>query len=86
MSGTTETVTGSILVRSLLVSYAMQGLRRCWMPELGRYSHRFRFDVPEPCNESIPESDAFYTLNVFVGVVPASRVLWLPLSGHQGHL
>jgi hypothetical protein len=38
------------------------------MPELGRYSHRFRFDVPEPANESIPESDAFYTLNVLLGM------------------
>jgi hypothetical protein len=35
---------------------------------LGRYSHRFRFDVPQPCNESIPESDAFYTLNVLLGL------------------
>jgi hypothetical protein len=38
------------------------------MPELGRYSHRFRFDVPERRNESIPESDAFYTLNVLLGL------------------
>jgi len=37
------------------------------MPERGRYSHRFKFDVPEPCNEAIPESDAFYTLNVLLG-------------------
>src|SRR5260370_26374986 len=37
------------------------------MPERGRYSHRFKFDVPEPCNEGIPESDAFYTLNVLLG-------------------
>jgi hypothetical protein len=61
-------VTVSIPARSLLVSYAMHGLRRCWMPELGRYSHRFRFDVPERRNESIPESDAFYTLNVLLGL------------------
>ena len=32
------------------------------MPDVGRYSHRFRFDVSERPNESIPESDAFYTL------------------------
>jgi hypothetical protein len=38
------------------------------MPELGRYSHRFRFDAPEPRNQSIPESDAFYTLNVLLGL------------------
>jgi hypothetical protein len=52
---------------SLLASYALQGLQRCWMPDLGRYSHRFRFDVPGPANESIPDSDAFYTLNVLLG-------------------
>jgi hypothetical protein len=52
---------------SPLVSYTMQGLRRCWMSDLGRYSHRFRFDVPEPANDSILESDAFYTLNVLLG-------------------
>jgi hypothetical protein len=38
------------------------------MPDVGRYSHRFRFDVPEPANESIAESDAFYTLNVLLGL------------------
>lgn len=53
---------------SRLVSYALEGLQRCWMPGLGRYSHRFRFDVSEPANESIPESDAFYTLNVLLGM------------------
>jgi hypothetical protein len=37
------------------------------MPEAQRYSHRFRFDVPQPCNESILESDVFYTLNVLLG-------------------
>jgi hypothetical protein len=51
-----------------LVSYAIEGLRRCWMPALGRYSYRFLFVVPEPCNESRPESDAFYTLNVLLGL------------------
>ena len=54
--------------RSPLVSYAIEGLRRCWMAPLGRYSYRFRFDVPELCNESLPESDAFYTLNVLLGL------------------
>jgi hypothetical protein len=53
---------------SPLVSYALQGLRRCWMPDIGRYSHRYRFDVQEQPNESIPESDAFYTLNVLLGL------------------
>jgi hypothetical protein len=59
---------------SRLVSYALEGLGRCWMPELGRYSHRFRFDVPGPANESIPESDAFYTLNVLLGMSQLSEL------------
>jgi hypothetical protein len=50
---------------SPLVSYALDGLRRCWMPEHGRYSHRYRFDAP-PGNESVPASDVFYTLNVLL--------------------
>jgi hypothetical protein len=48
----------------------MQGLRRCGMPDVGRYSHRFRFDVSERPNESIPESDAFYRLNMLLGLSP----------------
>lgn len=53
---------------SPLVSYALQGLRQCWMPPLGRYSYRFRFDVADQRNESRPETDAFYTLNVLLGL------------------
>jgi hypothetical protein len=50
------------------------------MPDLGRYSHRFRFDVPGPANESIPDSDAFYTLNVLLGFsrLPGSADDYLP--------
>ena len=54
---------------SALVSYALRGLRRCWMPERGRYSHIYRLDAPpETVNEAVPESDAFYTLNVLLGI------------------
>lgn len=52
---------------SPLVSYALAGLRRCWMPEWGRYSHCYRFDR-EPANLSVPASDIFYTLNVLLGM------------------
>jgi hypothetical protein len=38
------------------------------MPDAGRYSHRYRFDVQVQPNESIRESDAFYTLNVLLGL------------------
>jgi hypothetical protein len=52
---------------SRLIAYALRGLRRCWMPERGRYSHSYRLDGPDPVNQSVPESDAFYTLNVLLG-------------------
>ena len=51
---------------SPLVAYALDGLRHCWMPELGRYSHRYCFGREAP-NESVPPSDIFYTLNVLLG-------------------
>jgi hypothetical protein len=51
---------------SPIVAYALDGLRRCWLPEYGRYSHRYRFDR-EPANQSVPASDIFYTLNVLLG-------------------
>jgi hypothetical protein len=65
---------------SVLTSYALQGLQRCWMPDFGRYSHRYRFNVPGPTNESIPESDAFYTLNVLLGFsqLPGSADEYVP--------
>jgi hypothetical protein len=53
---------------SPLVDYALGGLRRCWMPDHGMYSHRYRFDVSGAPNESIPARDAFYTLNVLLGL------------------
>lgn len=59
---------GAPPLESVLLSYALRGLRRCWMPEPGRYSHIYRLDAPQPINESIPQSDAFYTLNVLLGV------------------
>jgi hypothetical protein len=37
------------------------------MPDRERYSYRFRFDHAAP-NESIPVRDAFYTLNVLLGL------------------
>lgn len=60
-------MTDTALSLSPLIRYALQGLRRCWMPERGRYSHRYRLDGTLPANKSVPESDAFYTLNVLLG-------------------
>jgi hypothetical protein len=53
---------------SPLIAYALRGLRRCWMPERGRYSHIYHLDGLDPINQSVPESDAFYTLNVLLGI------------------
>jgi hypothetical protein len=52
---------------SPLVSYAIDGLRRCWQPEKGRYSYRYKFDSGGSANDSVVEGDAFYTLNVLLG-------------------
>src|SRR5206468_12347661 len=60
---------------SPLVEYALGGLRRCWLPQHGRWSHIYHLDGRDPANESLPPSDVFYTLNVLLGM---SRVSGLP--------
>jgi hypothetical protein len=54
--------------QSPLVSYALQGLSGCWTPERCRFSYRYRLDEFDPPNESLPELDTFYTLNVLLGM------------------
>jgi hypothetical protein len=62
---------------SPLISYTIRGLRNCWMPEHGRWSHIYHLDGrPEP-NQSLPESDVFYSLNVLLGF---SRIAHLNLD------
>ena len=58
-----------------LIDFALRGLRRCWMPDLGRFSHIYHLDGRDQPNELVPHSDVFYTLNVLVGL---SRVAQLP--------
>jgi hypothetical protein len=53
---------------SPLISIALRGLDNCWMPELGRWSHCYHLDGRKPPNQSIPESDVFYSLNVLLGI------------------
>jgi hypothetical protein len=53
---------------SPLVNYALAGLRRCWLPEHGRWSHIYHLDGRDRSNESLPPSDVFYTLNVLLGI------------------
>ena len=53
---------------SPLVDYALKGLELCWLPEYGRWSHIYHLDNRDRPNESVPDSDVFYTLNVLLGL------------------
>jgi hypothetical protein len=57
-----------------LVDYALKGLDRCWLPEIGRWSHIYHLDKrPEP-NETVAHSDIFYTINVLLGMARVQHV------------
>jgi hypothetical protein len=60
-----------------LVNYALNGLQRCWLPDHGRWSHIYHLDGRDSPNESLAQSDVFYTLNVLLG---CARVQQLPSS------
>lgn len=51
-----------------LIRYVLKGLRNCWLPERQRWSHIYHLDGREQPNESVPESDVFYSLNVLLGM------------------
>lgn len=75
-------VNGSTMNRSRhqaspLIQYALRGLRSCWMPDHGRWSHIYHLDGRAQVNESVPESDVFYTLNVLLGF---SRISHLDIN------
>src|ERR1700682_4113434 len=53
---------------SHLVNYALSGLQKSWLPEHGRWSHIYHLDGRGSPNESLPQSDVFYTLNVLLGM------------------
>jgi hypothetical protein len=56
-----------ILPPSSVIRYATLGLRRCYMPRSELWSHKYHLDGrPEP-NESVPQSDGYYSLNVLLG-------------------
>jgi hypothetical protein len=59
---------------SPLIAYVLRGLRHCWMPELGRWSHIYHLDGRSEPNQSLPESDVFYTLNVLLGFSRIGRL------------
>ena len=58
---------------SPLIAYALRGLRSCWMPELLRWSYIYHLDGRSKPNESVAERDAFYTLNVLLGLSRVPR-------------
>ena len=60
---------------SPLVQYGLAGLRRCWMPGHGRWSHRYHLDGRADPNESRPYSDLYYSLNVLLGFAPIAGAL-----------
>ena len=60
-----------------LIEYALDGLKNCWLPSEGRWSHIYHLDGRNRPNESVPESDVFYTLNVLLGM---SRIDHLPAT------
>jgi len=62
-------------LHSPLISYALGGLDRCWLESDGRWSHIYHLDGRDVPNESKPASDAFYTLNVLLGM---SRLASVP--------
>ena len=59
---------------SPLVDYVLKGLERCWVPEHSRWSHIYHLDNRQPPNKSLPHSDAFYTLNVLLGLARVQNV------------
>lgn len=61
-------------VNSPLVDFALAGLQRCWMPALGRWSHIYHLDRRSQPNESLPQSDVFYSLNVLLGMSRLAKV------------
>jgi len=60
---------------SPLVGYGLAGLRRCWMPEYARWSHKYHLDGRTSPNESRLHSDLYYSLNVLLGLAPVRAAL-----------
>lgn len=69
------THTACLTSASPLATYAIAGLRHCWMADQGRWSHRYHLDGRPQPNESLPESDLYYSLNVLLGLSKVRDVL-----------
>lgn len=53
---------------SPLIQFVLRGLDSCWLPLANRWSHIYHLDGRHSPNESLPQSDVFYTLNVLLGL------------------
>ena len=53
---------------SPLTEFTLRGLKQCFMPAAGLWSHKYHFDWSGDRNESIRHSDLFYSLNVLLGM------------------
>ena len=53
---------------SRLESYALAGLRRCWVSDSATWSHKYHLDGRVPPNMSLPPSNLYYSLNVLLGL------------------
>jgi hypothetical protein len=72
-----------LAVASPLTEFVLRGLDSCWMPQKGCWSHIYHLDGRAQPNQSIPESDVFYTLNVLLGL---SRIRHLgPIHDYDLH-
>src|SRR5215471_9272192 len=71
-----STESGPVL--SPLMRFVLRGLDSCWLPLVNRWSHIYHLDGRENPNESLPQSDVFYTLNVLLGLSRLVRAGWRP--------
>ena len=72
---TRRIATSQATTNSPLISYALGGLQKCWLPDQRRWSHIYHLDGRAVPNESVAHSDAFHSLTVLLGM---SRVPAIP--------
>jgi hypothetical protein len=63
---------------SPLIQFVLRGLDSCWLPLANRWSHIYHLDGRHSPNESLPQSDVFYTLNVLLGLSRLLRTGYAP--------
>lgn len=61
---------------SPLNRYVLRGLRKCYMPARESWSYIYHLDGRADANESLPAWDAFYSLNVILGLAALGGHAW----------